>query len=63
MIVSEYKRGREKKLFVREHEGMYFLEKITKNYGFTIFAGTNEDMEKYLEENNYKFVGLVYNVH
>lgn len=63
MIVSEYKRGREKKLFVREHEGMYFLEKITKSYGFTIFAGTNEDMEKYLEENNYKFVGLVYNVH
>ena len=57
-IRNEYKQGR-KKFQVREYNGLYFLEKITKACGFTVYCGTKEEMDKYLEKNSYKFIGLI----
>lgn len=59
MIVSEYRKGRERKFFLREHEGTYFLEKITKSCGFTVKAGTEVEIMDYISDNGYKFVGLI----
>lgn len=58
-IRREYKQGRQKNIFLREHEGVYFLEKITKACGFTIKVGSEQEVLDYIEKNNYKFVGLV----
>ena len=58
-IVREYKQGRQKNFFLREHNGTYFLEKITKACGFTVKAGTEEEVTAYIENNNFKFVGLI----
>lgn len=58
-IVREYKQGRQKNFFLREHNGTYFLEKITKACGFTVKAGTEEEVTSYIENNNFKFVGLI----
>ena len=61
-IYAEYKNGRKKNFFVREHNGYYFLERITKAVGCTIYScRSNDEMEKYLNANGYKFIGLVYN--
>lgn len=50
----EFKQGR-KKFFLRESNGVYFLEKITKGCGFTVYATDNaEEMANYLKANNYK---------
>lgn len=57
-VRREYKHGREKNIFLREHEGTYFLEKITKGCGFTIKAGTEMQITSFIEKNGYKFVGL-----
>lgn len=58
-IVKEYKQGRKKNFFLREHNGMYFLEKITKACGFTIKAGTLEEVNEYMNDNGFTFIGLV----
>lgn len=58
-IVREYKQGRQRNIFLREYNGTYFLEKITKACGFTIKCGTEKEVNDYIEENNYQFVGLV----
>lgn len=58
-IVREYKQGRQKNFFLREHNGMYFLEKITKACGFTIKCGSEAEIMEYIDKNGFKFVGLV----
>lgn len=58
-IVREYKQGRQKNFFVREYNGTYFLEKITKACGFTIKAGTEKEVYDYIESNGFQFVGLI----
>lgn len=58
-IWSEYKQGRKKNYFVRNHGETYFLEKITKGCGYTIKAGTEKEVMNYINENGFKFVGLV----
>lgn len=55
----EYKQGRQKNFFLREYNGLYFLEKITKACGFTIACGTEEEITKYINENNFVCVGLI----
>lgn len=58
-IVKEYKLGRKKNFFLRENNGTYFLEKITKACGFTIKAGSYEEVNNYINSNGYKLVGLI----
>lgn len=58
-IVKEYKQGRKKNFFLRENNGTYFLEKITKACGFTVKAGTLEEVNKYIKSNGFELVGLV----
>jgi hypothetical protein len=55
-IVKEYKKGKEKNFFLREFEGTYFLEKITKSCGFTIKCGTEKEVNDYIKNNNFQFV-------
>ena len=54
----EYKQGRKKNFFLREHEGTFFLEKITKGCGFTVIAGSEQTVTEYIEANGYKLVGI-----
>ena len=58
-IVREYKKGRQTNFFVRENNGIYFLEKITKACGFTIKCGTEKEVYDYIDNNGFKFVGLI----
>lgn len=58
-IVREYKKGRQTNFFVRENNGTYFFEKITKAFGFTIKCGTEKEVFDFIENNGYKFVGLI----
>ena len=57
--VREYKKGRQKSFFVRENNGVYFLEKITKACGFTVKCGTEKEVYEFIENNGFKFVGLI----
>ncbi len=59
MIIREYKQGRKKNFFLRENNGTYFFEKITKACGFTLKAGTEQEVMNFINDNNYQFVGLV----
>ena len=58
-IVREYKQGRQKNFFLRENNGTYFLEKITKGCGFTVKAGTEKEVMDYIESNGFQMVGLI----
>ncbi len=58
-VIREYKQGRQKNFFLRETDGMYFLEKITKACGFTIKCGNEDEIMNFINENGFKFVGLV----
>ena len=58
MILREYKKGRQTNFFVRENNGVHFLEKITKACGFTVICGTEKEVYDYIENNGFKFVGL-----
>lgn len=58
-IVREYKHGRQKNFFLRENNGTYFLEKITKACGFTVKAGTEKEVMDYIESNGFQMVGLI----
>ena len=58
-IVREYKQGRKKNFFLRENNSTYFLEKITKACGFTVKAGTKEEVFDYIENNGFQLVGLI----
>lgn len=58
-IVKEYKQGRKKNFFLRENNGTYFLEKITKACGFTVKAGTLEEVNNYIKANDFELVGLI----
>lgn len=58
-IVKEYKQGRKKNFFLRENNGTYFLEKITKACGFTVKAGSLEEINNYIKANGFELVGLV----
>jgi len=58
-VIREYKQGRQKNFFLRENNGTYYLEKITKSCGFTVICGDEATVLKYIEDNNFKFVGLV----
>lgn len=58
-IIREYKQGKKKNFFLRENNGTYFLEKITKACGFTVKAGSEKEVMKYIEENGFQFVGLI----
>lgn len=53
-IVREYKQGRKKNFFLRENNGIYFLEKITKACGFTVKAGTQKEVLQYIKENGFQ---------
>ena len=57
--VREYKQGRQKKFFLRENNGTYFLEKITKACGFTVACGTEEEITKYINDNKFVCIGLI----
>lgn len=58
-IIAEYKQGRNKNFFLRENEGVYYLEKITKACGFTLKAGTAKEVEKYINDNGFKLVRVI----
>lgn len=58
-IVKEYKQGRKKNFFLRENNGTYFLEKITKACGFTVKAGSLEEVNNYINDNGFELVGLI----
>ena len=58
-IVREYKQGRKKNFYLRENDGTYFFEKITKACGFTIKAGNEQEVMDYIENNGFQFVGLI----
>lgn len=57
--ITEYKQGRKKNFYLRENNGVYFLEKITKSCGFTLIAGTEREVENYISDNGFKLVGLI----
>lgn len=59
MIIAEYKQGRNKNFFLRENEGVYYLEKITKACGFTLKAGTEKEVEKYINDNGFDLVRVI----
>lgn len=58
-IRREYKKGRKKNFYLRENDGTFFFEKITKACGFTLKAGTEKEVTDYIKANNYEFVGLI----
>lgn len=58
-IVREYKQGRQKNFFLRENNGTYFLEKITKACGFTVKVGSEKEVMDYIENNGFQLVGLI----
>ena len=58
-IVKEYKQGRKKNFFLRENNGTYFLEKITKACGFTVKAGNFEEVNTYINANGFELVRLI----
>ena len=55
-MVKEYRKGEENEFFLREADGTYFLEKITKDCGFAIKVGTKEEIEVFIKENGFEFV-------
>lgn len=57
--IREYKQGRKKNFYLRESNGTYFFEKITKACGCTLKAGTEAEVMQYIKENNYKMVALI----
>lgn len=57
--VTEYRQGRKKNFFLRENNGTYFLEKITKACGFTLIAGTEKEVTEYIKANGFETVGLI----
>lgn len=59
MIIAEYKQGRNKNFFLRENEGVYYLEKITKACGFTLKAGTEKEVKKYINDNGFDLVRVI----
>lgn len=59
MVIAEYKQGRNKNFFLRENEGVYYLEKITKACGFTLKAGTEKEVEKYINDNGFDLVRVI----
>ena len=58
-IRREYKQGKKKNFYLRENNGTFFFEKITKASGFTLKAGTEKEVTDYIKANNYEFVGLI----
>ena len=58
-IIREYKKGRQTNFYVRENHGVYYLEKITKACGFTIMCGNEKEVFEYIENNGFKFIGLI----
>ena len=58
-IRREYKQGEKKNFYLRENNGTFFFEKITKACGFTLKAGTEKEVTDYIKANNYEFVGLI----
>lgn len=57
--VTEYRQGRKKNFFLRENNGTYFLEKITKACGFTLIAGSEKEVTEYIKVNGFEAVGLI----
>lgn len=57
--MTEYKQGRKKNFYLRNEGDFYMLDKITKSVGYTLVAGELEKVMKYIEENNFKEVGLI----
>lgn len=58
-FIREYKQGRKKNFYLRENNGTYFFEKITKGCGFTIKAGTEKEIMEYIESNGYTMMSLI----
>ena len=58
-IRREYKQGKKKNFYLRENNGTFFFDKITKACGFTLKAGTEKEVTDYIKANNYEFVGLI----
>ena len=58
-IRREYKQGEKKNFYLRENNGTFFFDKITKACGFTLKAGTEKEVTDYIKANNYEFVGLI----
>lgn len=57
--VTEYRQGRKKNFFLRENNGTYFFEKITKACGFTLIAGSEKEVTEYIKVNGFEAVGLI----
>lgn len=57
--MTEYKQGRKKNFFLRNDGEFYMLDKITKSVGYTLVAGSEEKVMKYIEKNNFTEVGVI----
>ncbi len=57
--IREYKQGRKKNFFLREHNGTFFFERITKACGCTLKAGTEKEVMQYIKDNGYTMVALI----
>lgn len=57
--MTEYKQGRKKNFYLRNDGDFYMLDKITKSVGYTLVAGTEENVMKYIKEHNFKEVQLI----
>lgn len=57
--MTEYRQGRKKNFFLRDENGTYFLDKITKGCGFTVICGSEEKVMNYINDNGFTEVGLI----
>lgn len=57
--MTEYKQGRKKNFFLRNDGEFYMLDKITKSVGYTLVAGSEKKVMKYIEKNNFTEVGVI----
>ena len=57
--ITEYKQGRKKNFYLRNNGDFYMLDKITKSVGYSLVAGSQEKVMKYIEENGFTEVQLI----
>lgn len=57
--VTHYKKGNAN-FFLRNNEGFYHLDKVTKGCSCTVVAGDEEKVLGYIKNNNLKEVGLLH---
>lgn len=57
--MTEYRQGRKKNFFLRNDGDFYMLDKITKSVGYSLVAGSEEKVMKYIEDNGFTEVQLI----